>query len=51
MQINFGLRESEMEEVKSYVLTSSTKEGVIMNLFLWSGDIVRLEQAINAAGF
>ena len=51
MQIKFELRESELEEVKSYVLTVSTNEGVIMNLYLWSGDIARLEKAIKEAGF
>ena len=51
MTINFGLRESDPEELKAYVLTISTKEGVLMNLYLWSGDIARLEKAIKEAGF
>lgn len=49
--LNFTLRESDPNELGAYVLVVSGKEGIRMNIYLWTGDVARLEEAMRKAGF
>ena len=49
--INFKIRETQTTEPGMYALTISDTLNTVMDLYLLTGDIVRLQKALKEAGF
>jgi hypothetical protein len=51
LMINFKIRETQTTEPGMYALTISDTLNTVMDLYLFTGDIVRLQKALKEAGF
>lgn len=49
--INFKIRETQTTEPGTYALTISDTLNTVMDLYLFTGDIVRLQKVLKEAGF
>ena len=49
--INFKMRETQTTEPEMYALTISDTLNTVMDLYLFTGDVVRLQRALKEDGF